>query len=302
MRSRRPRPSRVSHWTLLSILAMANLIVWVSLAIAVGLLLSDELDIGAETLLRERQATAVAIWSGSPQAVAPVAQPATIPTDGVGPASPSVDNTLPRPGAALSVTPVTAPATATSPPVRTVTSQQATRVAPPTADPGGEQPIAQGEATLESRPLLMADPGIGNMVGMNRAMAESAAGRVVQIRYSEAALNEQIKALLSNNPRLPYHDVYIDLRRDQAVVTAGASVLGFDLDTEVVGSVVADDCLPRMEIESIAIEGVYTPNFVRSQIKALVLEALNWYPPDYPLCLEQIVLEEDRATLYGYRR
>jgi hypothetical protein len=29
---------------------------------------------------------------------------------------------------------------------------------------------------------------------------------------------------------------------------------------------------------------------------------MTWYPADYPLCLEQIVLEETRLTCYGYRR
>jgi hypothetical protein len=50
------------------------------------------------------------------------------------------------------------------------------------------------------------------------------------------------------------------------------------------------------------VEGLFTPNFLKSQIRKLILDALSWYPPDYPLCLQQIVLEEDRATVYGYRR
>jgi hypothetical protein len=57
-----------------------------------------------------------------------------------------------------------------------------------------------------------------------------------------------------------------------------------------------------MEIETISIAGVLTPGFVKDRIKVMLLEALEWYPANYPLCLEQIVLEEDRATIYGHRR
>jgi len=37
-------------------------------------------------------------------------------------------------------------------------------------------------------------------------------------------------------------------------------------------------------------------------VQDMVFEAMAWYPQDYPLCLEEIVLEDIGATVYGYRR
>ena len=108
--------------------------------------------------------------------------------------------------------------------------------------------------------------------------------------------------MLRRNPTLPYQDVRVDLKRDGVVMTGRVTVLGFDVDTEAAGTVAVRDCVPQMEIETISIAGVLTPGFVKDQIQDMILEALAWYPADYPLCLEQIVLEETRATVYGYRR
>lgn len=115
-------------------------------------------------------------------------------------------------------------------------------------------------------------------------------------------LNKEIETLLESNPGLPYRNVHVDLRRDQAVVTGDVMVVGFDVDTEIEGTVLVENCRPRMEIGSIAIAGLLTPGFVKEQVKEMVMEALDWYPEDYPLCLEKILLEEDRATIFGYRR
>jgi hypothetical protein len=45
-----------------------------------------------------------------------------------------------------------------------------------------------------------------------------------------------------------------------------------------------------------------TPALFKDKIGEMIHQAMAWYPADYPLCLEQIVLEETRATVYGYRR
>jgi hypothetical protein len=164
------------------------------------------------------------------------------------------------------------------------------------------QPSAQPEATLVSTPLLLADPEISNLALFDAEMDRSAPDRAVQIRYQESALNAEIATLWRNNPDLPYRDVWVDLMRDQVVITGRITVLGFGVNGEVVGQVVVKDCVPVLEIQRVDIAGVMTPSFVREQVESMVLEAMTWYPADYPLCVEQIVLEETRATVYGYRR
>ena len=50
----------------LTVLAVSNLVLWLAVAVGVGLLASDEMNLGLEKYLRERQATAVALLSRPP--------------------------------------------------------------------------------------------------------------------------------------------------------------------------------------------------------------------------------------------
>jgi len=161
-------------------------------------------------------------------------------------------------------------------------------------------PVTEPTPALLSKPLLLADPEFHNLAGLNAELARSAPGRVVQIRYQEAALNRELALLCTNNPDLPFRSIQVDLRRDEVELSGEIMVLGLEVDALVTGTIVARDCRPQIEIESVAVAGVLTPEFVRNQVEQEVLEAMTWYPADYPLCLEQIVLEETRATVYGY--
>jgi hypothetical protein len=133
-------------------------------------------------------------------------------------------------------------------------------------------------------------------------MSRSAPNRAVQIRYKEEALNSEIAALWTNNPDLPFRDVHVDLQQNGVIVTGKTTALGFQVYATVTGNVSVQECRPQLEIETVSVAGVMTPSFVKNEVEEIILEAMAWYPADYPLCLEQIVLEETRATVYGYRR
>jgi hypothetical protein len=155
---------------------------------------------------------------------------------------------------------------------------------------------------LITAPLLLADPQFSTLSVLDAELARSAPGRAVQIRYQEETLNRELAALWYNNPDLPYRDVDVDLKRDGVTVSGRVNVMGFEVRGQVAGRVMVRDCSPELEIDRVTLAGVLTPAFVRDWVEASVLEAVAWYPPDYALCLEQIVLEETRTTVYGYRR
>jgi len=92
------------------------------------------------------------------------------------------------------------------------------------------------------------------------------------------------------------------MKHDGVVVSGKVTVLGFQMDANATGTVSVKDCLPQLEIERVSVAGVMTPRFVKDQVEELLLETMTWYPVDYPLCLEQIVVEETKATIYGHRR
>ena len=275
--------SRVSRWGCLSIFAAVNLVLWIVVAAAVGLVASDAVDLGVETLIREGRVTAIALWYQVPTRISGAVDRSTAEARPPRPAETSSPEASSAAVATPFDTPTPAQVSATAAPLK------------PTATP------LPAEVSLRS-PLLMTDPGLDGLMHLDAEMGRSDVGRPVQIRYGEAALNREIATLLDQYPNLPYHDVQVELRRDQIIVQGIVDLLGVEVSTEIMGIVQADDCLPEVQIDTVALAGVLTPGFFKDQIKEIVLESLSWYPADYPLCLEQIVLEEGRVTVYASRR
>lgn len=303
----------VSRSSFLVVLAACNLLFWVAVAAGVGLAVSREVDLGVETLIREKQATAVQAWqqvaSGAPRITAAPTR-ATAGAALATPGSTAVEIGAVQTSVAQAAEP-TATATTYPSPAFTSTPTSTPRTLPtenpgPTRSPAPaptlEAPTPRPTETPVKSPLLISDDSFSNLAQLGEEMSISAAGRPVLIRYSEAMLNSEIAAMVESNPDLPYRNVQVDLKRDQVVVTGDVMLLGFELSTEIEGIVLVEDCRPHTEIQAISIAGVLTPGFVKEQAKEVLVEALDWYPEDHPLCLEQIVLEEEGASVYGYRR
>jgi len=275
---------------------LVNLVCWVGGAVVVGLVVGESVDLGVETLIRQGQATAASAWQQASESVARSTAPprsseptvraaegeaiASGSTATPGPPAPSTSGSTPQPEAT--------PAPAGTP--------GEDLVAP------ANVPSPEPAATLVSSPLLLADPEIASLAALDAEMSRSAPERAVLIRYQEETLNRQIAALWRNNPELPYRDVQVDMQPGRVAATGRLTVLGFAVSARLEGRVVAQDCVPVLEIESLSVAGLVTPKFVKDQVQDLVLEAMTWYPEDYPLCLEEIVLEDSQATVYGFRR
>ncbi len=330
---------RIPRWSWLGVFAACNLLFWIAVAVGVGALASDKVDLGIESFIRAQQSTAVAAWHdlATAEAANPLPSPgasraAAVQTSwSTQPATDAVEPTLiveaaivDEPTAAVELALATKPtltAELASPPEATVAATptaaptvrpRPTRVVAPSPTPQPSAPVSAASrapqpsptptTTLMTSPLLLADPDLDDLAGLQAEMSRSALGRPVQIRWSEAQLNSEITELLAQNADLPYHNLRIDLKRDHVVLNGDVSVMGFLVNTEVQGTVLAQDCRPQAEIDRISIAGLVTPGFVKENIKSMVAESLDWYPADYPLCIEQIVLEEDGMTIYGSRR
>lgn len=283
------------RWSWLTLFALANLACWVGGAIFVGLVVGERVDLGVETLIRQGQATAASAWQQASQRVAR----STATPEPSGPADLSQAGTTEPGPTATPGQPAPTTSSSTSQPGATAVAA-GTSAAEPAAPAEGSSPEPQ--ATLISSPLLLADPEITSLSRLDAEMSRSAPDRAVQIRYQEETFNREIAALWRNNPELPYRDVQVDMQPGRVAVSGRVTVLGFGVNAELLGQVVAEDCVPQLEVESLSVAGIMTPRFIKEQVQEMVYEAIAWYPEDYPLCLEAIVLEDTKATVYGYRR
>jgi hypothetical protein len=301
--------SRIPRSAWLILFAACNLIFWVGVALGVGLAVSDTVDLGVETLLRQRQATAAAfaehVVSGArgTEVAVPVLSPVPTMME-VRPTQIELDavkTTIAeavRPTATGAQTPVSTSASATD----VVSTAVLAPLFTPDPSPTPVPPTATATQDTIKTPLLLADQGFGTLAGLDTEMNRSATGRPVLVRYSETTLNEELAALLANSSDIPYRNVYVDLKPDQVILTGDVEVMGFDVSTTALGTIVAEECRPYIQVTSVSIGGVLTPGFMEDQIEELMLQALDWYPADYPLCIDQIVIEEERATVYGHKR
>ena len=291
--------SRIPRRTWLTVLAAGNLVFWVAVAVIVGLLATDAVDLGVESLARQYQATSVAAWQrvigdGSainpgPTLVAGVPQPTALP------------GVTAEPGG---IVPVSEGGEAPGIPGAGVegTSEPGVEQGSTGQEPPDPVPTAQPVQTLVSRVLLIADPALEESAELTTEMNRSAVGRPIQITFREDALNREVEALLKTRDDLPFDNVQFELSRDKVSATGSSTVLGLRVGTEVDGTVVAENCLPRLEIGNVSVAGVLAPAFFAKLIREMLVDAMDWYPSQSPLCLEQIILEEGRITIYAHRR
>jgi hypothetical protein len=264
----------------LTVLAVSNLVLWLGVAAGVGLLASDKMNLGLEGYLRERQATAMARLNQPPGAQA-----------GVAPGSAGSFGAIPSGGEAQGAESPLTPSPA-----------ELASLGTPTPVTEGQGTAGQSSGELASSPLMLSDPEFSSLGQVSAEMSRSTIGRRVQIRYDEAILNREITTVLAQSSDLGFRDVQVNLDPGKVIVTGDVTVLGFDVGAEVEGVVLVENCLPRVELQTVSVEGFLTPGFVKDEVAKMVLGALDFYPADSALCLERIDLEDGVVTVYGYRR
>jgi hypothetical protein len=308
-------PSWTRRRVWLALLAAGNLILWAGVALAVAFVAGDRLDLGIESALRE-QATAVASWSSG---IEPrIASANTTGDAGSQVSAPVLAPAVLRPSAeqvagATDVTALPAPTVAVESDVLPGESQSAAEASANPAplptqestprDPTAAHAAMQFEPTMPiTTPLLLVDPEFSTLESLGPELAHSAAGRKVQIRYSEATLNRELAAWLAARPDEPYRSIYVNLGQGQVVVTGDVLVLSLPIRAEATGTVVASGCLPELKLSSVKIGGLFTPPYLRDEVESLLSQALEWYPADYPLCIDQLAIQDGQATVFGHRR
>jgi hypothetical protein len=92
------------------------------------------------------------------------------------------------------------------------------------------------------------------------------------------------------------------LREGQVVLAGNVLVLSVPIKVEATGAMATSGCRPVLELSSVKVGGLFTPRFVRDEVTEILDRALDWYPTDYPLCIDRIVVRDEHATLIGHRR
>jgi hypothetical protein len=233
-------------------------ICWATLALAVGVLASQQVNLGVETFVREQQTRIVASLRREPPTTPPASTPVPIPT-----------------GVTVVVVAPTAPAG--------------------TATPAGEGPTALPAAP----PVALDDPPLAELAALDAELRAWPPGRLVQVSYSQAALNRELAALLAVNPQVPLRDLRAELSWDQIKLAGTLLLLGFEVPVQAEGRVMAVDCRPRVQVDALTAGRLPAPGLVRDEVFGLLQQWIQWVPTDYPLCLQDVVLSDEMVTVIG---
>jgi hypothetical protein len=286
-RRQRPVDSQSARRKRLLTLTALNLLLWIVVASAVVLLVSRRVDVGVETFFREGPATLIAYVRGFGQ------QPAsgTTEPDETAQAAPDLPTGTSQPAPVF-------PTSERTQPSEQVAGGSATITPLPTEEKSTPEPTTQ----LLTYPLNLSDPALDSVLDMGAQMGSSAVGRRVQIEYTEEALNREVVGFLERYPFLPYKRVSVELEQDRVTVKGDVTLQGITASVEVAGRVGTRDCQPWADMDDLKIAGMPTPGLFREGIEQLLQDAVHWFPPDHPLCLEWIIVDEDQVTIYASRR
>jgi hypothetical protein len=246
-----------SRWPYFTFFALLNVICWVTLAVAVGVLASQQVNLGVETFVREQQTRIVASLRREPRTT-PVSTPAPVPT-----------------GVTVVVVAPTAPAGTATP-----------ASGSPTADP-------------VPPPVLLDDPPLAELAALDAELRAWPPGRVVQVSYSQAALNRELAALLDVNPQVPLRDLRAELSWNKVKLAGTLLLLGLEVPVQAEGRVTVVDCRPRVHLDALTAGGLPAPGLVRDGVFGLLQQWTPWYPADHPLCLQDVALGDETVIIIG---
>ncbi len=169
----------------------------------------------------------------------------------------------------------------------------------PTATPAPSDPPPGGET---GSPLVIEDPPLDEVDALEAEVIDSPPGREIYIIFHQDHLNREVAAFIQTEPEFPFHDVVIAFHPGEMKVTAQTEVVGLSVGVEVWLKVTAVDCKPAVEVTSLAVGGLWTPQFIKDQIAGYIYESLEKYPDDYPICWTKIEVKEGELALKGVKR
>ncbi len=151
-------------------------------------------------------------------------------------------------------------------------------------------------------PVVLSDPTLAELAVLDAELQTWPPGRVLQASYTQAAVNRELAALQAANPQLRLRDLQAQLSWDRIGLTGTLTLLGMDLSVEATGRVTIVECRPRVQVDSLRAGGLAAPGLVRNQVLGWLQEWIRWYPPDHPLCLQEVVLGDGMVTIIGVIR
>jgi hypothetical protein len=248
------------RWTYFTFFALVNVVCWLALAAVVGVLATQQVNLGFETFVRQQQTRVVAAWRREVLPT-PASTPMALPTG------------------------VTLVVVAPTEPERT-----------PTPVPGS------ATANPAAPPVELDDPSISELVVLDAELQTWPPGRILQVTYTQQGLNRELDALLAANPGLPFRDVEAVVAWDELRLSGTMRLLGVDVPLVAVGQVLAVDCRPRVQVNSLTAGVLPAPGLVRDQVLGRLQQWIRWFPADHPLCIQDIQFDDGVLTVVGIIR
>lgn len=139
-------------------------------------------------------------------------------------------------------------------------------------------------------------PGIASLQGL---LAEGGhSGEPFNLEVTDLEAAETIAWYLSRNPRIPFRDPQVSITPGGVSAKGVAEIAGLSVGLTGWAAIQLRDGVPLVTLEQLDVAGVAVPGFVQDRIQAEVDSQFS-LAQDLPLIIDEVVLEEGRATVRG---
>jgi hypothetical protein len=118
----------------------------------------------------------------------------------------------------------------------------------------------------------------------------------VEITDQEAA--ETIAWYLARNPRIPFRDPQVFIALKGVSASGVAEIAGLRVGLTGQAGIELRDGVPYVTLDDLDVAGVAVPGFVQDRIQAEI-DAQFGLAQDLPLIINELILEEGKATVRG---
>jgi hypothetical protein len=118
----------------------------------------------------------------------------------------------------------------------------------------------------------------------------------IEITDQEAA--ETLAWYLARHPNVPFREPQVSVTADSVVARGVAEIAGLRLAVEGKARIELEDGVPIVTLEDLDVAGIVVPGLVRDGIQAQIDDQFA-LAQDLPIIVDELVLEEGRATVRG---
>jgi hypothetical protein len=163
--------------------------------------------------------------------------------------------------------------------------------------------VAWAHVLAPEGPTVVVEPRLEPDIGVLRQklIEGGHSGQPFRVEVTDQEAAETIAWYLSNHPNIPFREPQVTIWPSGISAQGVAEIAGLRVGLTGRAAIELTDGVPLVTLADLDVAGIAVPGFVKDRIQAEI-DAQFGLAQDLPLIIDEIVLEEGRATVEGVIR